>query len=71
VEGLEDMARQSRTTLTRAEVVEFIGSIPNLAAEKDAAGNVKRLTKQEIASRVAEAFQESALEVTKPEGTQG
>jgi hypothetical protein len=60
------MARQSsgegRSELSRAEVVEFVAGIPNLAAEK-IAGVTYRHTKQEIGERLAEALSQAALKI--------
>lgn len=51
-------------TLSRAEVAAFIAAIPNLAAEwrPTSQGGTRRYKTDEIAARVAQAFQEADIE---------
>jgi hypothetical protein len=61
--------RQSRV-LTKHEVAQFITDIPNLAAQwrSKEAGGVRRFRADEIATKVAEAFQEAGYEVRSVRG---
>ena len=54
-----------RRILTGAEVAAFITAIPNLAAEwrPPEKGGTRRFRADEIAKRIAEAFQEAQLTV--------
>lgn len=60
------MAARKRA-LTEREVAEFITGIPNLAAQwrTKENGGVRRYRADEIAAKVAEAFQAAGIEVRR------
>lgn len=54
-----------RRLLSADEVAEFIKGIPNLTAKWTPPNKVKRQRADQIAARIAEAFQENDVRVTR------